>query len=250
MGLTLVAVVVTALLLPGFIAARAFYQAAQTKEVEPAVPPMSSVDGITLIGIFTVFVHFLYISILLCLRDRYSLGWIDDIKAANPYVSMLSSPTSVDAIYSLIFRLFVLCILALMLGTIAGRLMLRFGESSIFYGPMAEMFAKTGSDQDFIIADVLTKIQQEGALFGYQGTVASLLRDADRFPAKVVLKDASVTRVVMAEGRPLRREVGETIDWIALSADQWQNIAFKVFKVDNEEGNMGDGEAIDAGRAG
>ena len=27
------------------------------------------------------------------------------------------------------------------------------------------------------------------------------------------------------------------------------NIAFKVFKVDNEEGNMGDGEAIDAEQA-
>ncbi|MGU3315938.1 hypothetical protein ACLBWH_10345 [Sphingomonas sp. M6A6_1c] len=54
MGLTLLAVLVTALLLPGIIAAKAFYQAAQTKEVEPAVPPLTSVDGIAQVGLFSV----------------------------------------------------------------------------------------------------------------------------------------------------------------------------------------------------
>jgi hypothetical protein len=42
MGLTLLALLMTALLLPGIVAAKAFYQAAQTREVEPAVPPLTA----------------------------------------------------------------------------------------------------------------------------------------------------------------------------------------------------------------
>jgi hypothetical protein len=250
MGLTLLAVLVTALLLPGIVAAKAFYQAAQTREVEPAVPPLTSVDGIAQVGLFSVAVHATYVVMLMIARGRSWPEWMADIPTANPYVAMLSPPANLETIYALIAGLLLLCMLALVLGAGAGRLMMWRGEAAIFYGPMAEVLAKTGSGKDFIIAYVLTTIEQEGALIGYQGTVVSLLRDADRFPAKVVLKDASVFRLVMAEGRPLRREAGETIDWIALAADQWRNIAFKVFKVDNEEGNMGDGEAIDTGQAG
>lgn len=249
MGLTLIAVLVTALLLPGIVATKAFYQFAQTKEVEPAIPSLTSADGIAQIGLLSVFVHLTYVICLGIVATAHGPQRLAGIPLANPYVAMLVPPATIESVYALISGLFFLCLLAIVLGTLAGRLVMWGGDSSIFYGPMAEVFAKTGSDQDFIIAYVLTTIEQEGALIGYQGTVVSLLRDADRFPAKVVLKDASVFRLVMAEGRPMRREAGETIDWIALSAEQWHNIAFKVFKVVDEEGNMGDGEANEAGQA-
>ncbi|MDP0881237.1 hypothetical protein, partial [Klebsiella variicola] len=75
---------------------------------------------------------------------------------------------------------------------------------------------------------VLTKTDVEGGILGYQGTVVSLIRDADRFPVKVVMRNVAIFYLELAGDRPRRREVGESIDWIALSSEEWPNIAFRV----------------------
>ena len=46
MGLTLIAILTAALLLPGIMAAWAFFQAAQTNEVESSVPSLSTPEGL------------------------------------------------------------------------------------------------------------------------------------------------------------------------------------------------------------
>jgi hypothetical protein len=247
MGLTLIAILTAALLLPGIVAAKAFFQAAQTSEVEPAVPPLSSIDGIALVGQFTVAVHALY---ALALRSALAVGapgWMAGWPIADPYIAFAAPRASVDTAVSLLLGLVGLCLVAWPVGRIAGWWMMRKADKTLFYGPMAEVFAKTGSDRDFILAYVVSKIERDGTLIGYQGTVVSLLRDADRFPVKVVLKSVSVFRLVVSEDRPMRRDAGETIDWIALSAEQWHNIAFKVFRIVDDGGNMGNDQTIDAG---
>lgn len=231
MGLTLIAVLTAALLLPGIIAARSFYHAGHTNEVEPALPPLSSVDGIALIGLFSVVVHLLYAVGLKVAVTIPALAMFEGVPIADPYAPMGSGHADLNAALSVLLGLAGLCLLALPVGNLAGRLMMRSDDKTIFYGSMAEILAKTGSDDDFVVAYVLTKIEQEGRLIGYEGTVVSLLRDADRFPAKVILKDASIFYLTMADERPVRRETAGTIDWIALAAEDWYNIAFKVFKV-------------------
>jgi hypothetical protein len=57
MGLTLIAIFSAALLLPGIIAARGFYFAGQTREVEVPVPSLSTPDGIALVGFFSLLTH-------------------------------------------------------------------------------------------------------------------------------------------------------------------------------------------------
>ena len=52
MGPTLVAIFTAALLLPGIFAARAFYRAGQTREVEVSLPSLSTLDGMALVGAF------------------------------------------------------------------------------------------------------------------------------------------------------------------------------------------------------
>lgn len=231
MGLTLIAILTAALLLPGIIAARMFYQAAQTNEVEPAVPPLSSTDGIALVGLFSVVVHLIYAVALKVAYGIRAPAWLGVMPVADPYAPFTAAHADLDTALSLLLGLTGLCVLALPVGILAGRLVMLFEDKTIFYGPMAEVLAKTGSDKDFVIAYVLTKIEQDKRLIGYQGTVVSLLRDADRFPAKVVLKDVSVFYLTVSNGRLVRRETRETIDWIALAATDWHNIAFKILKV-------------------
>ncbi len=234
MGLTLIAVLTAALLLPGIIAARSFYNAGQTSEVEPALPPLSSVDGIALIGLFSVVLHLLYavgLKVALMIPTPDFLAWVP---LADPYAPMGARHADLNAALSVLLGLAGLCVLALPIGNLTGQLMMRLDDKTIFYGSMAEILAKTGSDQDFVVAYVLTKIEHDGRLVGYEGTVVSLLRNADRFPAKVILKDASIFYLTMSDEGPIRRETKGTIDWIALAADEWSNIAFKVFKVEDD----------------
>ncbi len=245
MGLTLIAVLTAALLLPGILAARSFYQAGQTTEVEPTMPSLSTTDGVALVGMFSVLAHVVY-----ALGLHIAVSWpaAIDWPLANPYILFSSDrlqAVTLDDILSMFWGLTLLCLTAMVVGRVAGAIMMRFGDKTIFYGPLGEILSTATGDDDFVTAYVLTKIEAEGKAIGYQGTVASLLRDADRFPTKVVLKDASVFFLDLTTDAPERRETAKRIDWIALSADDWHNIAFRVFKVVDDADFAADGEAVD-----
>lgn len=231
MGLTLIAILTAALLLPGIVAARAFYYASKTSEVEPSIPSLSSIDGIALIGLFSVVVHFLYAA---GLRAAMAIPSSARLPAADPY--QLFTPGAAhlagsDAAFSLFFGLMWLCAVALLVGYLAGRVAMRFGDRSLFYGALADIIARGEGGNRFITAYVLTKMRHDARAIGYRGTVVSLIRDADRFPAKVLLRDVSVFYLDFSGAHPRREEHPDPIDWIVLSKEDWDNVAFKVFEV-------------------
>jgi hypothetical protein len=229
MGLTLIAILTAALLLPGILAAWAFFRAAQTNEVESSVPALSTPEGIALVGGFSVAVHFLYILIL---KAIVSLPPRIPLPLADPYVLFSPDPhlTTSDAAYALFSGLVGLGILALVLGRVAGWLLMRREDKSIFYGPLSDLLESGHGDDSFISAYVISKIGDEKRVFGYQGTVVSLSRDADRYPSKVVLRDVVPFYLHMAPGGPRRQETNQLIDWLVLTAADWHNIAFRVYR--------------------
>jgi len=234
MGLTLIAILTTALLLPGIVAARVFYQASKTKEVEPAIPSLSSTDGIALVGLFSVAVHVVFVIALMAVT---ALPPVTALPAADPYILFTPAAAHVSSLHAasaLVGGLAWLCIIAAGLGFAGGKIMMRTGDASIFYGALSEVITRGHGADRFVAAYVLTKMRHDGRMVGYQGTVVSLLRDADRFPAKIVLRDASLFYLDIAGERPERREHGRLIDWIALTAEGWENVAFKVFAIENE----------------
>ncbi|WP_342657605.1 hypothetical protein NPJ82_12785 [Sphingomonas sp. NY01] len=232
----MVAILTAVMLLPGILAVRIFYRAGQTNEVEPTVPSLGSTQGIALVGMFSVIVHFLYAFLL-----REGPGWLRatgvqliDLPAPNPYDILRmreAGQATPDHVFALFFGLACLCLLAMAVGWVSGLLVVRGGDPAIFHGPLGGLLTTRRDDDGFVTAYVLSKLEKDGRAVGYQGTVASLLRDDDRFPAKVLLRQVSVFYLEFADDRPVRREMAETIDWIALSAADWHNIAFRVFKV-------------------
>lgn len=236
MGLTLIAILTAALLLPGLIATRAFYRAADTPEVEAPVPSLSSSDGIAFIGGSSIAIHLVYIVLLWllsCLPD------VTGLPLPSPYGFLGDDPLPGGphrGLFALFSGLSLLCALALALGWSAGRLFVRRGHRAFFYGPLAEVLERADGPERFIVAYVVAKIEGDKKMVGYQGTVVSLLRDADRYPAKVILKDVSPFYLELGDAGPKRVEAAESIDWIALSSDDWHNIAFRVYEYDREDG--------------
>jgi hypothetical protein len=232
-GLTLVAILTAALLLPGIIAARAYYFAGETREVEVPVPPLSTADGIALVGAFSAAVHFIYVIVL---KAVLLLPPIIPLPLANPYL-FFAEPRALpalDAAWALFSGLALLSLLAAATGFLAGRATLRWGDKSRFYGPLADVIHSANGDDKFLTAYVITKLEEGKRLVGYQGTVDSLFRDADRFPTKVVLKEVAPFYLDLSEDSLDRRETDQVIDWLVLTADDWHNIAFRAFQLVEE----------------
>ena len=205
MGLTLIAIFSAALLLPGIIATRAYYFAGQTKEVEVAVPSLSTPDGIALIGVFSVLSHAIYIGILAAaLAYPCKFGF----PAANPYLAF--SPPSYFSALEIAGRfavgLLLLSALAWLVGLCAGRLTIMILGTSAIYGPLADVIESAKGDDKFITAYVVSKMAHGEKFIGYQGTVDSLFRDENRFPEKLVLRDVVPFYLTLDEAGPVRTE--------------------------------------------
>lgn len=237
MGLTLVAIFIAALLLPGIIAARAFYFAGQTREIEVPVPSLSTANGISLVGGFSVLVHAAYV---VGLKLVTRLPPMTALPLADPYKVFVPSPADVplDLAWSFISGMTLLCALAAGIGLIVGRLAIRFLDKSLVYGPLADVIESANGDDKFITAFVVTKIAEGGRFVGYQGVVDSLFRDDDRFPCKVVLKDVVPFYINFTADEPIRQDTNQVIDWLVLHSGDWHNIAFRVYQLvdDREEG--------------
>ncbi len=240
MGLTLVAILTAALLLPGIVAARAFYLAGNTREIDVPVPALSTPEGIALVGTFSVAVHTLYVILL---WSAATLPALVPLPAANPYLlfTETSGLSALDAAWALFSGLLLLSLTAACTGWLAGKsLMLRGNRAHVFYGPLADVIRSAEGDDKFITAYVVTKIAEGKRLVGYEGTVDSLHRDAERYPAKVVLRDVVPFYLELTEEAPRRIETNQLIDWLVVSSEDWHNIAFRVFQFVDEDDEDGE----------
>lgn len=234
MGLTLLAVITAALLLPGIVAARCFYQASRTAELRPSIPPLSSTDGIALIGVFSVVVHLCF---SVGLNVIASLEPVFDFPLADPYRVFTTDGLKLDGhrdALSFFLGLTWLCALAIPVGLGGGRLLMHLGDKSIFYGALANIITAGREEGRFITAYVVTKLRHERRAIGYQGTVVSMARDGEGFPTGLVLKAASIFYLDFSGDEPARHEQPGLIDWIALSGAEWENVAFQVFEYEPE----------------
>jgi hypothetical protein len=230
MGLTLVAILTAALLLPGILATWSFYKSGETPEVEVAIPPLSAPQGIALVGAFSIGVHFLYI---FALDAASSLPPIFPLPLADPYLLFVPPRglTSSLAAWTLFSGLFFLSITSLVVGWLTGLIARSVVDPSVFYGPLADVIESAKGDDKFITAYVLSKIEEGTRLVGYQGTVDSLFRDKDGFPSKVVLRDVVPFYLKLSEDSPRRQESNQVIPWFVVSSADWHNIAFRVFQL-------------------
>ena len=165
-------------------------------------------------------------------QRRYALSL-----GARPYQVFVAPPgaVAIDLAWSFFSGIFLLCALAVLIGLIAGSVALRCLDKSLVYGPLADVIDSAKGDDKFITAYVVSKISEGNRMIGYQGTVDSLFRDQDRFPAKVVLKDVVPFYLTLGEDGPKHDEAEQWIDWLVLRAEDWHNIAFRVYQLIDDQ---------------
>ncbi len=233
MGLTLVAILTGALLLPGLIAVYFFYRTGRTKEADPVIPSLGSPLGLAQIGSFAVAVHFVYALILWIVSrmpSRIDLPLADPYRVLDPSGAALTTSEDRLALFS---GLGFLLVTAAALGHILGELFRIRANRTIFHGPLNAVLDKADGPDAFITAYVLTKIEHAGMVLGYEGTVTALTRDAELLPARVVLKDARPFRIDIAKGGSKREEDGPVMDCIVINSTDWHNIALRVYQIED-----------------
>lgn len=198
------------------------------------VPALSTADGIAQVGAFSVIVHVAYV---LLLKLNAVLPVLIKLPPANPYILFIDPPEvhALDAAWVLFCGLLFLSLVALVVGYLAGKLLMRRRDKSLFYGPLSDVIQSAMGDDKFITAYVVTKISEGTRLLGYEGTVASLHRDPDRYPVRVVLKDVVPFYFELKGTSPERVETDQLIDWLVLAASDWHNIAFRIFQLVDED---------------
>ncbi|RJX69177.1 hypothetical protein D6858_04605 [Tsuneonella suprasediminis] len=222
---TLLAIVAGALVLPGIFAVWAFYRTARTDEIDLPLPGLKSAAGLGQIGAFALASHLVFAGLLLALVNSECGAWVASF---NPYIKTVPDDPDelLRTIAGALFGLMILSLIALLLGLLAGEIVLSLGKGAMFYGAFSELFVAGKGSSKFIYGYILTKLEKNGSIIGYQGTVTSFIPGEDRFPEKIQLSNASMFTLNLYTGK--RREFDTKIKSIALHRDEWSNIAFKV----------------------
>lgn len=217
------------MLLPGIIAAQQFYSAAETAEAEVLVPPLSTAGGIALVGVFSIGVHFVYIVVLAIVRQYPPLI---PLPLADPYrfLAGVSSTFDFREAFAMVGGLALMCLTAIPVGRLTALVVLEKGDKAIFYGPMTEIVMQGHGDDAFVAAYVISKLTEGDRLIGYQGTVAAMIPDENRMPTKLVLKDVTMFYLNLEKSGPSRVETKQALSWLTLSASEWHNVAFKIYR--------------------
>lgn len=233
MGLTLVAILTAALLLPGFIATIIFYHSGRTTEADPVMPSLGSSSGVAVIGAFTIAVHLVYSGLLWTVSlipPCLPLPMADPYRAFDPAAAGIHNPGEV---FSFFLGLGYLGLTACAVGAMFGAFIKASIHAPLFHGPLKGVLDKADGPNAFITAYVLTKIEHEGTLLGYEGPVASITRDEDRLPTRVILREARPFTMKIDGPRTTREEQGSPIDWLILSATDWHNISLRVYVIED-----------------
>jgi hypothetical protein len=236
LALTLLALLGAAMLLPGIIATRTFYSAAKTKEIDVVMPSMSTIDGLSLIGLFTLVVHFFYVVILKIIVATAPTGsW----PISDPYRYLSSDNIGLHSLsdsYALFSGLLFASTLAIVVGAVAGKAAIWKLDPSVFYGPINELVRQGQGDNTFITAFILSKVKDAERPIAYEGTVVSVVSDADRFPMKIVLRDVAVFQPRFGEGEDANdRDLQSRIPLMTFESAEWHNLAFRVYRVEMDD---------------
>ncbi|MEJ2407905.1 MAG: hypothetical protein P8Y58_05450 [Novosphingobium sp.] len=232
LGTSLVAILTAAFLLPGLVAVYFFYRAGQTAEADPVLPSMGSPEGLVQFGCFAIGVHLLYVTGLWLVSSDHPCI---PLPLADPYSVLRSGSPGLDSReeqFAVFAGLVMLNLTAAGFGILTGEIVRGAGRLSIFYGPLTDLLRHARGPEAFITAYVLTRTEQNGYTLGYEGIVTSLVRDSKKLPAVVVLKDVTPFRI-KASSRAARREpAGRPIENLILRGEDWQNIAFRVYRIE------------------
>ena len=233
------------LLAPGFAAYTGlFFTSQKDGRLHPAPPAPGSIVTLALVTLATLLLHAAW-ALALCLQAAWvKAGWWHLTVDYDPniYVDLLAAgkpgfTLNGWGIFSFLASLVVLCVggflvtLALMSNAAVEKRL-----SGLLYGWAADLVGQMREkDPKYVrvaTAFVLTTIEHEGAMFGYEGMLQNMALNPDKEIISISLKDVTAFYVDMKPGEFKRTVLTKTegIPNIYLEKSQIQNVAFSVYR--------------------
>lgn len=240
------------LLAPGFAAfAGLFFSSLGERHVHPAPPAPTSVLTLALVTLAALALHAAW-ALLLLVQALWvaNIGFIAVPFEPNIYLDLLNAgrlpPPGVQVgageIAAILATMVILS--ALGFGLTVRLVTSRWGERHLrtfLYGWSADLVSQINAEKPgyvrMVTAFVLTNIEHEGALFGYEGLLQNMALSPEKEITSVTLTQVTAFYVKLEPGRFKRIVLPRTrgIPNIYLGKDQIRNISFTVLRVRDTE---------------
>jgi hypothetical protein len=199
-------------------------------------PPLNSALSIAIIGLASIAVHTFWA--LLLVGNSWFVGRsgpLLDMPAANPYLFLsgdLKKFADYRDIYSLFSGLIMVCIVGVLMGRVGAWCMQRTNQQQIFGGTLTNLFKEAEGPDALVTCYIVSKINHEGTILGYEGKVISLSQDSERNPIAVTMQGVTTFYLKFTDTGITRLTGSNELDWLVVNKENWENIAFKVFVVE------------------
>lgn len=238
MNLSFALVVALFLLAPGFAAYAGLFTGSRSKSFQPASAAPGSLFALGFISVAAIFAHAL----------AALLFWLNEVAferagglaigiEPNLYVALVALPGGDTALLSgqivaILFGLVALCLAAFVAAVRAVRLdAVRARLTVQLYGWLSELVEASRAPDRYVSAFVLTDIEHDGQVLGYEGFLENLSVDSGKQIVSLLLSDSRRFRIRMSDAGVAREALPheDTIALIYLEREHVRNVAFTVY---------------------
>lgn len=223
------------LLAPGFAVFAAIYHGARLGPVESPPPPPGSILALAIVTVGALAAHLsgalaFWGQDVLCERVRcLAVDHEPNVYADLFNIARAKSAVTGAEVVAILVSLAVLTAATFALTrSVAQALAGRAGLKGVLYGWLADVAVAEAADEA-VLAYVVSDVEQDGTVVGYEGVVANLTTNADKEITSILLEGAETFYLRVSQSGVVRRKVNRTspIPQLYLDRSRIKNVAFE-----------------------
>lgn len=223
------------LLAPGFAVFAGLYHGSRLGPVESPPPPPGSILALSVVTVGALIAH-LVGAVAFWAQDGYCTAWrcVTVDYDANVYAALFNIAVRKDdvtglEVVSILATVGALTALAFLLvrwivSLVAGQT----GLKGLLYGWLGDLVIAESADEA-VLAYVVSDVQEDGTVLGYEGVVANMTTNADKEITSILLTSCETFFLRVTQRGVIRREAGRTspIEQLYLDRSRIKNVAFE-----------------------
>jgi hypothetical protein len=223
------------LLAPGFAVFAGIYHGGRLGPVESPPPPPGSILALTIVTIGALSAHLLG-ALLFLLQDAagrhgccFAVDYQPNVYAALFNLAASQGRVTGQEVVAILVTLGLLTALSFALARttvsiFAGKAALK----RVLYGWLGDLVI-AATDDEAVLAYVVSDVQEDGTVLGYEGVVANMTTNADREITSILLTSCETFYLRVTQAGVARREAirSAPIEQLYLDRSRIKNIAFE-----------------------
>ncbi len=236
------------LLAPGLAVFAGLYHGSKLGRVEAPPPPPGSILALSIVTVGAMAAHLVGAAVF-WLQDRlcgvgpcFRIAYEPNIYAAIFNAALSKGEITGTEVVAILFTLVLLTGLAFWTARVAVGLAGERAMKGLLYGWLAEV--DVGKDSgEAVLAYVVSDIQENGTIVGYEGVVANMTTNAEKEITSILLDSCEIFYLRVSQRGVARRKVDRDSDigQLYLDRSHIKNVAFERVKfVEDENGSPTD----------